>query len=111
MAQMSMTAAGIGIEPAVIYCLPVGERGCKLVLFGPTHAFTICVRVFRSCTTIAIVAEPLDGLRCVIPCYEDEDSERSWSRALRAMCEFEHIGFFDSHWAQEQTEQSEQGED
>ena len=58
------------------------------------------MRVFRSCTTIAIVAEPLDGLRCVIPCYEDEDSERSWSRALRAMCEFEHIGFFDSHWAQ-----------
>ena len=89
MAQMSMTAAGMKIEPSVICRLPNGERGCKLVLYGSKHQFTLRVRVLWSCATIAIFAQPLDGLRCVVPVYEGEDCERSWSRGLRAMLEFE----------------------
>ena len=68
MAQMSMTASGRKIEPSVICRLPDNERGCKLVLFGRTHAFSVVVRVFRSGATIAVFAEPLDGpLHCRIP--------------------------------------------
>ena len=90
--------------------LPGGERGCKVVLFGPRYAFTLFVRRFRSCTTISIFAEPLDGpLHCRISVLEDEDSERSWSRGLRAMLEFEGVAYYDSYWAEEQQEQQ-QGE-
>jgi hypothetical protein len=111
MARMSNDAASMGIHPSVICKLPGGERGCKLVLFGSKYQFTTQVRVSRSCTTIAIVAESLDGpLHCRIPVFEDEDSERSWSRGLRSMLEFEGVAYYDSHWAQEQAEQQ-QGED
>ena len=34
---MAMNAAGMGVEPAMLCCLPEGERGCKLILFGRTH--------------------------------------------------------------------------
>lgn len=103
MARMSNDAASMGIHPSVICKLPGGERGCKLVLFASKYQFTVQVRVFRSCTTISIFAEPLDGpLHCRIPVFEDEDSERSWSRGLRAMLEFEGVAYYDSYWAQEQ---------
>jgi hypothetical protein len=41
-------------------------------------------------------------MKCTIPLYEGQDCDAHWSRALRCMCEVERIGFFDSHWAQEQ---------
>ena len=104
MASCAMTAAGMRIEPAMIRTLPDGERGCKLILFGKTHAFSVVVRVSRSCTMITVFAEPLDGLRCQIPLYEGQDCDVHWSRALRSMCEVERIGFFDQHWAAEQGE-------
>jgi hypothetical protein len=108
LAQMSMNAAGMGIEPSVICRLANDERGCRLVLFGRTHAFSVVVRVFRSCVTIALDAEPLDGpLHCRIPVYEGQDKDVHWSRCLRCMCEVEQIGYFDQHWAQEQAEQGE----
>ena len=59
-----MTAAGMGIEPAMICKLRAGERGCKLVLWGATHQFTVRVRVTRSGATLDVFAEPLDGLTC-----------------------------------------------
>ena len=97
MARMSNDAASMGIHPSVICKLPGGERGCKLVLFASKYQFTVQVRVFRSCTTISTFAEPLDGpLHCRIPVFEDEDSERSWSRGLRAMLEFEGVAYYDS---------------
>ena len=103
MASFAMTASGMGIEPSMICRLPNDERGCKLVLFGRTHAFSIRVRVSRSGATIALVAEPLDGLHCQIPLYESEgDCDVYWSRALRAMCAVESIAYYDSHWASEQ---------
>ena len=111
MASCAMKASGMGIEPSMICGLPNGERGCRLVLFGHTHAFSVRVRVLRSCTTLAVFAQPLDGpLHCLIPLYEGQDCDAHWSRALRAMCAVKGIGFFDSHWAQEQAEQQ-QGED
>ena len=45
MASCAMSAAGMHIEPAMICRLPEGERGCKLVLFGRTHQFSVRVRV------------------------------------------------------------------
>jgi hypothetical protein len=105
LASCAITAAGMKIEPALICRLPDGERGCKLVLFGRRHQFSVRVRVFRSCTTIAIFAQPLDGLRCVVPVYEGQDNDLHWSRGLRAMLEFESIAYYDSFWAQEQAEQ------
>jgi hypothetical protein len=86
----------------MICCLPGDERGCKLILFGKTHQFSVVVRVFRSGATIAVFAEPLDGLHCWIPLYEGQDCDSHWSRALRAMCAVEQIGYFDSHWSAEQ---------
>ena len=97
LARCAMDAAAMGIEPAMICCLPAGERGCKLVLFGRTHAFSLRVRVFRSGAMIAVFAEPLDGLHCQIPLYEGQDYDAHWSRALRSMCAVEQIGYFDSH--------------
>jgi hypothetical protein len=108
MAQMAMTASGLGIEPAVICKLPDGQCGCKLILFGRTHAFSVVVRVLRSSTTLGVSCEPLDGLHCTIPLYEDEDNDANWSRALRSMCAVEGIAYYDQHWAAEQ--QGEQGE-
>jgi len=102
MARCAMDAAGMGIEPSVICRLPDDERGCKLVLFGRTHMFALRVRVSRSDTTIALVAEPLDGLHCQIPLFEGQDCDVHWSRALRAMCAVESIAFYDQHWALEQ---------
>jgi hypothetical protein len=105
LARCAMDASGMGIEPSVICRLPNDERGCKLVLFGRTHQFTLYVRVFRSGATIALVAEPLDGpLHCRIPLYEGQDNDVHWSRALRAMCAVESIAYYDSHWAAEQGE-------
>ena len=105
LARCCNDAASMGIEPAVICRLPFfGERGCKVVLFGSRYQFTLCVRAFGSCTMISIVAEPLDGrpLHCRIPVFENADSDRSWSRALRAMLEFEGVAYYDSYWSEEQ---------
>jgi hypothetical protein len=67
--------------------------------------FALCVRVSRSDTTIALVAEPLDGpLHCRIPLFEGQDDDLHWSRALRSMCAVESIAFYDQHWAAEQGE-------
>lgn len=110
LATFAITASGLRIEPAVICTLPSGERGCKLVLFGKTHAFNVRVRVFRSSTMIDVFAEPLDGLRCEIPLYSGEDLDCHWSRALRSMCAVEQIGYFDSHSAAEQ-QQGEGGDE
>jgi hypothetical protein len=80
MAQMSMTAAGMRIEPAMICCLPGSERGCKLVLFGKTHAFSVRVRVSRSGAMIDVSAEPLDGpLHCIVSLYSGSDCDAHWS--------------------------------
>jgi hypothetical protein len=81
MARTCNDAASMGIQPSVIRRLPNAERGCKLVLFGSKYQFTVRVRVSRSCATISIFAEPLDGhpLHCRIPVLEDEDSDRTWS--------------------------------
>jgi hypothetical protein len=98
---------GVGIEPCTICKLPNNQRGCKLVLFGKTHAFILIVRVLRSYATIAVFAEPLDGLHCLIPLYEGQDCDVHWSRALRWMCAVESIGYYDQFWAEEQ----QQGED
>jgi hypothetical protein len=86
MATCAMNASGMGIEPSVICRLPDSERGCKLVSFGRTHAFSVVARVFRSRTTIALVAEPLDGLHCTIPLREGQDCDVHLSRALRCAC-------------------------
>ena len=107
MASCAMSAAGMHIEPAMICRLPEGERGCKLVLFGRTHQFSVRVRVFRSCTTIAVFAEPLDGLHCEIPLYEGQDNDVHWSRALRSMLAVEGTQYVDQHWSAEQSEQGE----
>ena len=72
MASFAMTASGMKIEPSVICRLPNEERGCKLILFGKTHAFSVVVRVFRSGATIAVTCQPLDGLHCTIPLYEGQ---------------------------------------
>jgi hypothetical protein len=112
MARMANDAAAMGIEPALICRLPNDERGVKVVLFGSKYQFTLCVRACRSCTTLAIVAEPLDGhhpLHCRIPVFEGEDSDRSWSRGLRAMLEFEGVAFYDSYWAEEQQGEGDDG--
>jgi hypothetical protein len=77
MATCAMNASGMGIEPSVICRLPDSERGCKLVSFGRTHAFSVVARVFRSRTTIALVAEPLDGLHCTIPSLRRTGLRRS----------------------------------
>ena len=92
MASCAITAGGVGIEPCTICKLPNDARGCKLVLFGKTHAFILVVRVLRSYATIAVFAEPLDGLHCLIPLYEGQDCDAHWSRALRSMCAVEQIG-------------------
>jgi hypothetical protein len=102
MARCAMDAAGMGVEPSVICKLPGDERGCRLLLYGRSHAFTLSVRVFRSSTTLAVTCQPLDGLHCQIPLYEGQDCDSHWSRALRAMCAVESIAFYDSHWAAEQ---------
>ena len=102
LASCAITASGLRIEPSVICTLPSGERGCKLVLFGRTHAFSVRVRVFRSSTMIDVFAKPLDGLRCEISLCSGEDCDVHWSRALRSLCAVEQIGYFDSHWAAEQ---------
>ena len=102
LARCCNDAGAMGIEPAVICCLLGGERGCRLVLFGRTHQFTLRVRVCRSCTTIALAAEPLDRLRCWIPLYEGEDNDCHWSRALRSMLAVEGTHYVDQFWAEEQ---------
>ena len=84
LASFAMTASGLRIEPSVICRLRAGERGCKLVLFGRSHQFTVRVRAPRSgAAMIDVFAEPLDRLRCEIPLYSGEDNDAHWSRALR----------------------------
>jgi hypothetical protein len=84
LASCAMTAAGMGIEPAMICCLPGGERGCRLTLFGKTHSFDLVVRVFRSGAMIAVSAQPLDDrLHCIVSLYEGQDCDAHWSRASR----------------------------
>ena len=102
MARMSNDANSMGIHPSMICKLPGGERGCRLTLFGKTHSFDLIVRVFRSWTTLALFAEPLDGLRCEIPLYEGQDCDAHWSCALRSMLATEGTHYADQHWAQEQ---------
>jgi hypothetical protein len=104
LARCCNEARGVGIEPCVISRLPSGQCGCRVVLYGSRYAFTLCLRVFRSYTTIAILAEPLDAhsSHCT-PVFEGEDDgDRSWSRALRALLEFENVAYYDSFWAEEQ---------
>jgi hypothetical protein len=102
LANFALTAGGMGIDPAVICTLPDNERGCPLTLFGKTHSFDLVVRVLRSTVTIAVFAEPLDGLRCVIPLYEGQDCDAHWSRALRSMLAVEGTHYVDQYWAEEQ---------
>ena len=57
------------------------------------------VRALRSsAATIVVSAQPLDGLRCKIPVCSGDDSERSWSRAMRGVLELENVAYYDSHW-------------
>ena len=109
LASFAMTAAGVGIQPCTICRLTGGERGCKLTMFARSHQFDVVVRALRCGVTICVTAWPLDSssLHCLVPVYAGWDCDAHWSRALRAMCEVESIGWFDQHWAAEQ----QQGED
>ena len=114
LASFSMTAAGVGFQPALICKLPGAERGCRVILFGSKHQFDVVVRALRSGVTIDVSAQPLDGpLHCVIPVYSGLDNDVHYSRALRHMCELESIGYYDSFWAaeQQQLEQQDGGEE
>jgi hypothetical protein len=102
MASCALNAGGMGIKPAMICKLPGGERGCKLLLFGKTHAFSVRVRVSRSGTMIDTFAEPLDTPLDAIPLYSGEDCDSHWSRALRSMLAVEGIRYVDQYWAEEQ---------
>jgi hypothetical protein len=103
LARCCNDASAMHIEPCVICRLPGSERGCKVVLYGRKHAYNLSVRVFRSCTTIDVSAEPLDH-SCVvrIPLFEtDNDDDRGWSHVLRSMTTAEGVGYVDRFWGED----------
>jgi len=103
MANMSMDASSMGIEPTTIRKLAgFNERGCRLDLYGPTHGFSVTVRARYGGTNIIVTAQPLDAPADVISLYEAEDSDRTWSKVLRLICAVEKINYVDRFWAEEQ---------
>ena len=61
--------------------------------------FELVVRGSASGATIFVTAERIAGLHYFGHLYAGDDVDAQWSRALRAMCAAEDIGYFDSYWA------------